>query len=284
MIEPLLLPPELFPESLVPIVYTVLLPLAVIIFAVVLPLAFWFILMTPNARTETLDKLGKKDIVELQTETGTTFEETVTVYPEGFMIGSKTKNIYLVPRPIPKDIIMSELEAQGLTQAKIKKTYKEIKELEKITLNAGVIKGLGVRKYYAYQSVGVATTLAQLTGLDLEGIKDKEVYMAVPVVAKTNKKVGQVVKPTELVLDKNEKTKNWLVKVIWPVLPSLVQRHFNTSYLQTQMKALYEHGIAVGMARAHNPMGKWLIPILVIVVVVGVVILGATLFLGGGTT
>lgn len=283
MMHPLLLPPELFPLELQPIIYFILLPLAVVVFAFILPSIFWFIFMTPNARTETLDRLKKRDLIEVQVETGVSFIETVKVRPEGFMVGDKTKNIYVIPRPTQKEVILDEMQTKGATDEDIKKVQDQLKNLEKQTLNASIVKGLGVRKFYAYQSFGIATTLAQLVGLDLEGIENKEVYMAVPVVAKTNKRSGPI-KPVDLVLNKNERLKEWLVKVVLPVTPSLVQKHFNKNYTQNQLIAIYKAGIEEGKESVSNPLGKWLMPILIIVIIGAVILLGATFLLSGGGT
>ena len=137
------------------------------------------------------------------------------------------------------------------------------------------MKGLGVRIFRAYQSVGVATSLSQLVGLNSVGDK-KKACMLVPVVAKTN----NVVKPTELVLTKDKKLKEFVVNVLLPVVPSTVQKYFSYNYTMNQIIAVYRKGIQVGEERAKNPLGKWLMPLLIILIVVGIVVIGGAMLLG----
>lgn len=269
-----LLPPELFPIELQPIIYFILLPLALIV-SLVIPWILYFFVFPPEARLYIMDKIHKKPLIDYETEDGTRHLETAKIYPEGFLIGDKSKNIYLLPRPTQRRIIERELEGQNYTKKQIDQTYRILNELENRVLKAGVVKGLGVRIFRAYQSVGIASSLAQLVGLTYTGNKE-QVYMAVPVVAKTK----NVIKPTELYLEHDKKLKEWFVKIQLPVIPSVLQKFFNHNYTQNQLIAVFRKGIQIGEARARNPMGKWLIPIIVICLIVGIVVIVAAVALG----
>lgn len=274
MIYPLLLPPDLFPLELQPIIYFVLLPLAILVL-MGLGLIIWFVVMPSEARTLSLNRLKKKPLVLYETEDGTAHLETATIYPEGFLIGNQSKNMYLIPRPTQKKVVERELKAKGYSKAKIEKLYNVLQEMEEKALSAGILKGLGVRIFFAYQSVGIATSLASLVGLTYTG--DKNQYMAIPVIAKTKK----VIKPSELALHENKKTKEWFVNVALPVNPNIVQKYFVKNYTQNQLIALFRKGVEVGLAKASNPLGKWLVPLLIILAVVVVIVIGIAVVLGG---
>lgn len=286
MIYPMLLPPDLFPLEMQPLIYFVLLPLACLVMFIV-PLVLFFFVFPPEARLYVFNKFQKKPMIDYETEDGTRHLETAKIYPEGFLIGDKSKNIYLLPRPTQRNVIAAELQellkgdGTKYTEDDIEEIYDTLNKLEKRTLSAGIVKGLGVRIFRAYQSLGLATTLAQLVGLSYVG-EDSTAYMAVPIVAKSSKKMGQVLKPSELVLHENKKLKEWYVNVLLPVIPSIAQKFFNKNYTQNQLIALKNWAIEYGKAQASNPLGKWFIYILIAVIIIGGIALLALLVFGGG--
>lgn len=287
----LYLPPELFPPEWQPVIYFILLPLT-ILGLLFKDLIVWFLLYPPEARLYIMDKLfHKKSLLDYEDETGTRYLTMVDVYPEGLLFDVKKKLVFLLPTPINRNQIKAILEAtKDMSKDKINEVFKALDEMEKKTLRAGIVKGLGVRIYRGYQTIGVATSLASLVGLEFdenaleiaEADQKKEDlesrFMAIPIFAKLKGRL----EPTKLFIEQGKIAKEWTVNVLLPVRPSVVKKYINGVYDQGQLIALYRKGVEEGMARAKSPLGKWLLPIFIIAMLVLGVLIVAGIFLGGG--
>ena len=255
-----LLPPELFPTDMQPLVYFTILPtiIGLLIFLIVLTYVF---ILPPEAKLYLWNRFKKDPMIDYETDEGVRKLETMKSKSEGVNYGMKTGNTYLTPRPISNELLLSvitpdlealerELKKTGKKDEKGKKidytddeikmlidqkAYEEIRkvrEMERAVLRPSIVAGLGVPIYRCYQSKAIATTLAHLIGLEYSG-DSKSTQIAIPLVAKTGKRLEAV----ELNLGKDKKTGEWIVNAMLPVDPNVIKKWFKYMWTQSQIKA-----------------------------------------------
>jgi hypothetical protein len=272
-----LLPPEMFPPEIQPLIYFTLMPLA-IGFLLLFMLGAWFIWFPPEARLYIMNKLHKKTMFDVENEAGVRFLDTGTILPEGIAVLDKSKLTLLIGRPVSNDRVAMELAKMkpNVTLSELESVIKKIRDVEKVTLKPSIVKGLGCRIFRVYQSFGVATSLANLVGLEYSG-QSKTTPLAIPILAKTGKRLS----PAKLFIKKGIELAEWIVPVALPVdaTVSKLWSHLDVSPLQAD-KLVY-----LGERRRELQQGsslrKWL-PYILLIIIIIVIALGAILLLGGG--
>jgi hypothetical protein len=105
-----ILPPEIFPSDMQPLIYFTILPLIVIFaFIGLVLLIIVYVMMPIEAKTHLWNKLKKKPLMDHTTNTGQSILETITTYGEGITIGDRTGNVYILPQPIGMDMIVQQI-------------------------------------------------------------------------------------------------------------------------------------------------------------------------------
>lgn len=270
-----LLPPSVFPTELQPLIYFTLMPVA-LIFGAVFLLLFWFLFMPPEAKLYIKNKFSKKDMFDVETESGVRILDTGTIYPGGLAILDKTKLKLLIGRPIPTDQIKMSLP-DNVSNKGLKKIIKAIRNTEKTTLKGSIVKGLGCKIHRVYQSSAIVTSLATLVGLEYDG-NGKSTQMAIPVLAKTKKQI----EPTNLFIKKGMELKEWIVDVALPVEPSVIRAWSHLQVSPQQTDKLYYLGERLADLKQGSVLKKWLVPIILIVVVIAIVLIAVVLLSSGG--
>jgi len=282
----MLLPPDIFPPDLQPIIYFTLLPLALILGLIIVGFVY-FVWLPPTAKMYMWNKLKKRPIMDYETEDGVRGQEMVKPYSEGINYGMKTGNTYLTPRPISNELVykvltpeLEELEAQlkakKMSDAEIKeaiekrliKEIRDIRDMERVVLRPSVDKDLGVPVYRTYQSKAIATTLAHIIGLEYDG-ESKTTSIAVPLIKKT----GQRIEPIELNLGKDSKTGEWIMKTSLPVDPNVVKKWFKYMWTQSQIKASNRISEEIGRDKEAGMWKKY------IYIIAGMIIIMAIFFI-----
>jgi len=279
MIQPLnLLPPDLFPPDIQPLIYFTIMP-AIIIFGIVFLIFFWILIIPPEAKTYIKNRIWKKDMFDVETESGVRILDTGKIHPEGIAVLDKTKLILPIPRPIPNQQIQMAMTSMGIEQNEINTIIKQVQEAERITLKPSIVKGLGCRMYRVFQSTALATTLATLVGLTHDG-NSKSALMAIPVLAKNGKRI----EPAKLLIKQGEKLTEltqWIVKVALLVDPNIIRTFFNPQFSPSQADAIEHLGELKERARSGSILKKWMLPIILIVIIV-IIAISAVVLLGGG--
>jgi hypothetical protein len=276
-----MMPPEMFPPDLQPIIYFTLMP-SIILFGALFLVVFWFLVIPPEAKTYIKNKLSKKDMFDVETESGVRILDTGKIYPEGIAILDKTKLIVPVPRPVPNQQLQLNLAASGeLTEDKLAEVKSAVQDAERLTLKPSVVKGLGCRIYRVFQSTALATTLATLVGLEYDG-NSKHSFMAIPVLTKNGKRV----EPATLLIKKGKKSvgelNDWVTKVFLPVDPNVIRKYFNPQFSPSQADAMQKLGEALERERSGSMLKKWMFPLIIIAMVVVVAIILVVMLGGGG--
>lgn len=128
-----ILPPEIFPVDMQPLIYFTLLPLiAIFAFIGVVLLVVVYFMLPAEAKTHAWNKLKKKPLMDHTTNTGQRILETLTTYGEGITIGDKTGNVYILPQPIGMDMIVQQLTPE-LEAIKNYVLYNMLKANKKVT-------------------------------------------------------------------------------------------------------------------------------------------------------
>lgn len=292
-----ILPPDLFPPSIQPLVYFTLLPLALILCGVGF-LVFYLLVLPPEAKTYLWNRFKKKDMFDVETESGVRILDTGTIYAGGIVKLDKTKLVFPIPRPIPNQQIRMNMASNGMDMKNVDKVMKKVQEAEKATLKPSIVKGLGCRIYRMFQSTALATTLATLVGLEYNG-NSKTSVMAVPLLAETGEKAklhlknskptksginvaGKRVEPAKLFIKKGTEVKEWLVDVLLPVDPNVIRKWFDPQFSPTQADDIQHLGERLERERAGSALKKWLAPIFIIMMIVIVAIIAVVLLSSGG--
>lgn len=279
-----LLPPELFPPEMQPIIYFTLLPTIIGLQSAIMFIIYFFV-MPPEAKLYLWNKLKKYPMIDYETDDGVRAIEMIKPYTEGVNYGMKTGNTYLTPRPISNELILKvitpdleemaqKMKSQGKTDAEIEEAankkvdeeIKKVREMERVILRPSIVKGLGVPIYRAYQSKAIATTLAHLVGLEYSG-NSKSTNIAVPIVKKTGKRID----PVELNLGKDKRTDEWIMNTSLPVDPNVVKKWFRYMWTQSQIKASNRISEEIGREKEE---GYWKKMIMVVVVIGALLAIG----------
>jgi len=274
-----MLPPDLFPPSMQPLIYFVILPL-IVYFGIAFVAICWFIVFPPEAKLYILNRLRKKPMVDYDDESGTRHLETAKIYPEGILKCDKSKNIFFLPRPISNKYITQLLQAEkpNMTKDQIEKMLKTIRESEKTTLKPSIVKGTGTPIFRGWQSKAIVTNMATLVGLE-NNSNSKNMLVAIPIATKDNIRLN----PAQLLIKKGKETigvaKEWVANVLLPVDCSVIQKWFDPQYTQSQVTGLQELSERIGAAKNKNVLMKWM-PLIIIFIIVMAVIMIAALFLG----
>lgn len=284
MINPLsLLPPDLFPAEMQPLIYFTILPtiIGLLLFVMII---FWVFILPPEGKLYVKNKFKKYPMIDYETDDGVRMIETMKPYTEGVNYGRLTGNTYLTPRPISNELILkvltpelTDLEqelfdkgktkdevAQALNE-KLDKEIKKVRDMERVVLRPSIVKGLGVPIYRSYQSKAIATTLAHLVGLEYSG-DSKSAMIAIPLIKKTGKRIEAV----ELNLGKDSKTDEWIVPVSLPVDPNVVKKWFPYMWTQSQIKASNRLSEEIGQDKVAGMWKKYIIIIGVMVIIMSI--------------
>lgn len=276
MIQPLqIMPPDLFPPSLQPLIYFTLMPLALIL-GVVFIIVFWVLIIPEEAKMYIKNKIRKKDMFDVETESGVRFLDTGKIYPEGIAKLDKSKLVLPIPRPIPAQQIKMNMATKGMKPKDIDKIMKAVQEAEKTTLKPSIVKGLGCRIYRVFQSTALATTLATLVGLEYDG-NSKTSTMAIPMATKNGKRI----EPAKLFIRKGQELKSWVMPVGLPVDPNVIRKWFDPQFSPSQAKAIEYIGMMKERTRTGSAL-KSMLPYIAIIFIIIVVAIVAVMFLGGG--
>lgn len=285
-----LLPPDIFPPEMQPIIYFTLLPTIIIIMAIIFVVIY---LYAPKvSKMYFFNKLKKLPIVDYETDDGRRGQETVTPYTEGVAFGNTTKTPYLFPRPLSNKLILYKLTPEleetkqkmlkeGKTEEQITKKLEEIiteeikdaREMERVVLRPSIDKDIGVPIYRAYLSRVNATTLAHIVGLENTG-KSKSSIIAVPIVKKTGKRL----EPVELNIGKDKKTDSWAMPVALPVDPKVIKKWFSLMWNPSQLTASNLVSEQIGLKNAEGFWKKFMI---IICVMVGILLIGIVAMMMG---
>lgn len=268
-----LLPPDMFPPDLQPLIYFTLMP-AIIICGFIGLIMFYILVVPPEAKTYIWNKISKKDMFDVETESGVRILDTGKIYPEGIAKLDKTKLTVPIPRPIPNQQIKLNMASQGMTQDKMDEVIKQVREAERSTLKPSIVKGLGCRIYRVFQSTALATSMKALVGLEYDG-NSKTSVMVIPV--RNNK---QKINLTSL-LKKGRKADEVIMDVALPVDPNVIRKWFDPQFSPSQADAIQHLGEQLERERTGSMLRKWMFPIIIIIVIV-VIALAAVMLLGGG--
>lgn len=275
-----LLPPNLFPPDMQPLIYFTLMP-AAIIFGAVFLLVFYLLIVPEEAKTVIWNRIKRKDMFDVESESGVRLLDTGKLHPEGIAELDKTKLILPIPRPIPNQQIKLNMATKDIDPSKIDEIVKAVQQAEKVTLKPSIVKGLGSRIYRVYQSTALATTLATLVGLEYDG-NSKTALMAVPILAKDGKRV----EPAKLLLKKGKKKigelSEWIMPVALPVDPNVIRKWFDPQFSPSQADAIEHLGEAKERERSGSMLKKWLLPLGIIMAIIIVAIIAVMLLSGGG--
>jgi len=288
------LPPDIFPVELQPIIYFTVLP-TIILLQLVGVAIIYFIVMPPEARLYLWNKVKKYPMIDYETDSGVRKIECMKPHSEGVNYGLTTGNTYLTPRPISNELILKvitpeleervmELRSEGKSKEEIdkdidKKVYaaiKDVRDMERVVLRPSIVQGLGVPIFRCYLSKAIATTLAHLTGLEYSG-KSKSTQIAIPLIKKTGKRIEAV----ELNLGKDKKTDKWVVDVVLPVDPNVVKKWFPYMWTQSQLKASNRISEELGRSKEAGMWKKYIMIIGAMVVIMAIFFVAVIVGTGG---
>ena len=273
MIPLQLLPPDLFPPDVQPLIYFTILP-TIIGLLLAFDFIFYFFVMPSEAKFHTWNKRKKKPIFDIHTEDGRRVLETGRVHSSGAVELHGSKENISLGLPLTRSQIKEKLPKDATPQ-QIAKKVKEIRENEKVIFKPSTTS-YGARIFHVFRTTAIATSLAALVGLEYDG-QSKTAPMNVRILAK----VGKRVVPAKVFLKDGKELKHWIVDVLLPVDPTIVRKYFDPDFNPTTAKRFYWLGYERGAGKGESFLKKYLpYIILAIIIVVGALI--ALMFLGGG--
>jgi len=291
-----MLPPELFPTELQPLIYFTLLPLA-ILFGLVMVIVIYLFFIPSEGKTHMWYRIKKLPLMDHETNEGIRILEPMKSYGSGINVGTKTGNNYLIPQPISMNTILMELQPQlqqiekemkekhpnvnpeliRKKQAEIvDEEIKEIRKMERVLLSPSICKGSGAPIWRSYGSKAIGVKLAHLVGLSYEA-DNTETRLAIPLSVKTGKRL----EPAKLFFENGKPTVDqWTMPVSLPVNPSIVKKWFPKMWNPAQIAALKQIHEEIGRKGAEKNQ-KQLIMIMafmagmvILAVVVGLIMSG----------
>ena len=291
-----MLPPELFPTDLQPLIYFTLLPMA-ILFGIAVVIIFYIFFIPSEAKTHIWYRFKKLPLMDYETNEGLRILEPMKSYGNGINVGTKTGNSYIIPQPISMNTILMELQPQLEQIEKDMKTknpkvnpeaikakqaelveeeIKEIRKMERVTLSTSSCKGSGAPIWRSYGSKAIGVKLAHLVGLSYEA-DNTETRLAIPLSVKTGKRL----EPAKLFFENGKPTTDqWTMPVSLPVNPSIVKKWFPKMWNPAQIAALKQIHEEIGRKGAEKNQ-KQLIMIMafmagmvILAVVVGLIMSG----------
>jgi hypothetical protein len=289
-----ILPPELFPPELAPLIYFTILPLIILVGGMVLVIILVLYITSPHeAKIHFWNRFKKKLILDTEMH-GRAKLETATTYPDGINIGDKTNNVIAAPQPTSMQEIAEGLHDQfeaiekdlteKNTQAKEKLTneqlveliqntqaslfnqeVKRINEYEREAIHASTTS-YGAPILRVYGARAVATTLAQLAGLSYKG-ENKTTRLAIPILAKNKQRI----EPAQLFLEKDKELKNYYMNIGLPVDPSVAKKWFPKSYNPSIINSIEENAELVGQNKQKKKDRMLLYMMIVLAAMLGLI-------------